>query len=204
MRNRSLHNRRKASSFSNWMNHPKVLAVRKLPAWVLVAVLISAAAGAGSGTLLTGGITGNVPTVVEQGVVVEEPTVIAEGSGFANDQSFVSVNSDGTRFTVAVEMNVGDKFKAQIPVTNNSDSNLVAELSMEIPDGITVEVDQDGTDDSDATGIGNVIRTSLRTWKMDVTNASSTNDKLEVTVAHGDDAPPGFFSIVADLRQVDF
>ena len=154
------------------------------------------------GTILGNGIQGNVATTVDQGLTVGQPTVVAAGNGYSNDQSFASVNDKGNRFTAAVEIDTGDKYKIQVPLTNKTGNDMVVEMKMLIPVGITVALDGDGSDDSDSTGVGNVTRTDLDTWKFDLANTTSTSDKLEMDVAHADDASPGFYQVQAELTQV--
>ena len=174
----------------------------QVPIWFLAVIALTVAAGIGVGTMLGDGISGDVPTVIEQGLAVSQPTVVAAGDGFSNDQSFTSVNDKGTRFTAAVEIDAGDKYKVQVPLSNQTGQSMVVEMSMSIPLGITVDVDGDGSDNSDSTGVGNVTRTDLSTWKFDLANTTSTNDNLEIEVAHADDAPVGFYKIQAELVQV--
>jgi hypothetical protein len=174
----------------------------RAPFWIVAAALF-VVAGAGAGTLLgNGGVSGTVPTLVEQGIVAAQPTVVVEGGGFSNDQSFASVSDGGDKITTAIEVNTGDKFKIQVPLQNKSNSSMVVKMSMDIPEGLTVDVDSDGSDDSDTTGIGNVTRIGLMEWTFDLATSTSASDKLEIEIAHADDSPPGFYQVTATLKQV--
>ena len=180
----------------------QLLRGMRAPFWIAAAAIF-VIVGAGAGTLLgNGGVSGTVPTLVEQGIIATEPTVAAEGGGFANDQSFVSVNDDGSSITAAVEVTTGDKFKIQVPLQNQSNSNMVVKMSMDIPEGLTVDVDSDGSDDSDSTGIGNLTRIGLMEWTFDLATSTTASDQMEIQIAHADDSPPGFFKVSATLKQV--
>ena len=179
---------------------------RAVPAWILGAALVAATAGAAVGTVLAGNVQGNLPTTVSQGLIADTPTATAAGGSYSNDQSFVSVSDDGTRFTAAIELNTGDMWRVEVPLTNESDNDMVVELTIDFPLGITVDIpDNDGLgDSSDATGVGNITRTGLHTWKLDLDSAATGTDKVGIEIAHRDDAPPGFYQIQATFQQVRF
>ncbi len=153
--------------------------------------LIASVAGAAAGTVLSGGVGGVVPVSVSQALLVETVQVIGGdlAQGFRSD--------DGTEFTAAVELNTGDSFETHLALVNESDEDLVGELLLDFPLGISLSVEAlDGADQ--------VLRTGLGSWLFDL-ESNHTNDVIDliITVALADDIPPGFFEITGELRQIN-
>ena len=164
------------------------LLSKGVPMWALVAVIGMVAAGAAVGTVLGGNVQGSIPTSVSQSLLLD--TVIQVDGGFG------AVSDDGTQFTIAREIHTGEQYTIDLMLSNGSDDQLLAELSLDIPVGLTVDVEGVGSDVLDVT------RTGLGTWRMRVeSGATDESGKITITVAHADDAPPGFYEMFGFLSQ---
>jgi hypothetical protein len=78
-----------------------------LPTWALglALLVVFAAAGVPVGPVLNGSLTGKVGLTVEQSVVLGSGSTITDHLG---DNSLVVTNDEGTSFTAAIEIHVGD------------------------------------------------------------------------------------------------
>jgi hypothetical protein len=170
-----------------------------IPVWLvgLAVVLVAAAAGQAVGPVLSGGVQGSAGLTIEQSVVLssdpgEHSVEYAAGHG---DDAIVTVNDEGTAFTAAIELHVGDTVELMLDVDNVSDALANAILELNVPAGIDVEVEEDGG----SSGIeeAQLTRTSWLS-KID-TGASGT---LNITISPKDDLLPGFYTITGRLVQV--
>jgi len=166
---------------------------RAMPTWLLIATLVLAGAGAAVGTVLAGKITAEVPVTVEQAQVVRsKPTQV---TGYEADQFFASMKDDGTAFTAAAELNTGDEWRFDVPISNNSAAPLVGEVTLTFPTGLTLDVD------SGHTNTQNVCRTGLFTWKFDQLVGDGV---LRIKVGVADEIAPGFYKIEGTIEQVPY
>ncbi len=167
----------------------KVLG-KSIPVWVLGAALTIISGGAAAGPVLSGNVQGTVPTAVSQALTVES---------VGGDVGFGGVSDDGTQFTAAAEIVTGEQYRIDLHLANNSSEDIFAELALDIPIGLTIDVDDPG---SDVTGL---TRTGLATWKMKLASgATGASGLVIVTVAHADDAPPGFYEMYGILTQTAY
>jgi hypothetical protein len=170
-----------------------------IPVWLvgLAVVLVAAAAGQAVGPVLSGGIQGSAGLTIEQSVVLSsDPSEHSvEYAAGHSDDAIVTVNDEGTAFTAAIELHVGDTVELMLDVDNVSDALANAILELNVPAGIDVEVEEDGG----SSGIeeAQLTRTSWLT-KID-TGASGT---LNITISPKDDLLPGFYTITGRLVQV--
>jgi len=170
------------------------------PAWVLgVAIfVVAAAAGQAVGPVLSGGVQGSAGLVVEQSVVLNEGSGFSLGTGAGNDGVFAT-NDEGTAFTAAFELHVGDTIVIGLELGNVSDALANAMLSLNVPKGIDVEVGSDPNDDEIKEA-----QLSAKQWLLSVESdaGDSEPDSLNITVSPKDDLMPGFYTITGRIVQV--
>lgn len=165
-----------------------------MPIWFagLTAIIIAAAAGQAVGPVLAGGIQGSAGLVVEQSLVLDDDSSTHSVTIHGTDDAIVTVNGDGTAFTAAIEMHIGDEAVLALKLNNNSDSDGNAILELNVPRGIAIEVDSTGALDE--------ARFSRNSWLMRV-DGESTGDIL-ITIESKDDLKPGFYTISGRIVQV--
>lgn len=203
---------------------------KKLPVWLIAMLCIAASAGAAVGTVLQGNVVGHVPVAVSQALEVGTPTSftidwsceIDMPANFSVPQSvycrklwttpdrFVGAHSDDqTAFQFAAEVATGDQFPIYVPLKNSSHQELVGELTLAVPEGITVEVGR-----AEPANVIQLARTGLCSWKFklgpdaiktppldyDVEN----QDCLIIFVAVSDVIVPGFYTIAGQIQQISY
>ena len=169
---------------------------KAFPAWVIIIALIIASAGAATGVVLSGSVTGGITLTASQSLLVLQNS----GTKITGaDAWLITVEDDETAFQAAAEINTGDKYKIKLSLGNESDAELSGELTLIGPDGITLNADAAGSGDM----IDDVVRTGPFTWKfrLDSVGANTTSD-LIIEVALADDMPPGFYALDGSLKQV--
>jgi uncharacterized membrane protein len=129
--------------------------------------------------------------VVEQSLVLDDDPS-AHSVDSHGDDAIVTVNDEGTAFTAAIEMHVGDEVVLNLNLNNNSDSDGNAILELNVPRGLDVEVDSSG--DLDETQL------TRNSWVMTV--AGESDGDIEITIEAKDDLKPGFYTITGRIVQV--
>jgi len=141
----------------------------------------------------------------------------------ASARSFVSINDTGTDFTVAIDLlPTSSKFDIAIPLYNSANNQQLAELTLDIPDGVMVDLEQiklNATPPIPGTDMATIGRTSANTWQVRLQpnlgtyydfiamNSSVPNVYLAtpasgiiVHVALANGTPPGFYAIRGKLQ----
>ena len=162
------------------------------PAWAVGLALIVATAGAATGVVLTGNVTGVINTTVSQALTVSGGAV----SGGAVDAGLFTLHDDETKFTANAEINTGDSYEVDLELANYSEVELTGELILVAPDGITLSVDEAND------VVVDVVRTGPFTWVFRMAASNNTSTDLSITVALADDMPPGFYAIDGTIKQV--
>ena len=164
---------------------------RPVPTWILGVIIITATAGAAAGTVLAGNVQGQIPTTVGQSLVLQ---------AVGGEVGFGAVSDNGTSFTAANEIRIGEDYDIDLDVKNESDEAIFASLVLDIPAGLTVDVNEVASE------ISGLTRTDIGTWVMKITAvaAGDASSRFTITVAHADDAPPGFYQIAGSLTQGAF
>jgi hypothetical protein len=209
----------------------KILGKKALPIWLLVVVLVASGAGAAAGTVLAGKVTGEVPVAVSQAILTDAP-IWVEDEDFGPDSGqpqqvfdhaefvaipnryFGAVADDNTAFQAAAELAVGDWAAFNLPLKNASENELIALVTLSVPDCLEVEVYADAEADPDpsdgvdaATNITEVVRIGLNTWKVTVAAAAHYNpvlDCLMFVVSVDDTCAPGYYTISGDIKQIPY
>lgn len=156
---------------------------KKLPAWMLLAALVIMGAGAATGLVLKDQITGTTTIAVGQALHIDSVT----GSG--GDAFLGTVEDDGSAWAAHFEANNGDSLTMVLTVGNDGGSDdIVAQLTLDIPSGISVSIASSDTDADD-----NIVQTGPNTWKFGVDSAST--NVLTFTIAIEDTAATGFYEM---------
>ncbi len=216
----------------------KVIRIGKknIPVWLLVTALCIAGAGAAVGTVLAGQVTGEIPVTVSQALLVGDPQFIEDDADWTAGGSVVGVDrqtlsghhnepdrhlgnasDDHTAFIAAAEVDTGDKYLIRLPLKNASGQNMKVLMTLDYPDGITVECfasDEETQISNVNPGDGNdntrnIVRTGLYTWVFELDYqaeyvATAWQDAIGINVATSDVIAPGFYSINGTLEQIDY
>ncbi len=130
---------------------------RRLRTWPLVLLLVAAAAGAVAPSL-SGVVQGELPLAIGQAISVGEPIIRTPV-----DSWFSSVSDDNTGFSAAAQVNTGDYYIFTVPIGNNSKNDLVAELTLQVPTGLSVAVQE-----KPGSYVRNVTSAGPLTWRFHV------------------------------------
>ena len=166
-----------------------------LPLWslALAGAAVVAAAGQAVGPVLSGSISGSAGLTVEQAILLSTTASDHSISGHAGDDSLIVVNDEGTSFTVAIEVHVGDSPVINLDLRNVSDADGNAILELNAPKGIDVEVDETSANLGEA-------QMGPSAWLLFVDKDNT--DSLSITVSPKDDLKPGFYTISGRIVQI--
>jgi len=132
-------------------------------------------------------VSGTAGLVVEQSLVLDAFSTVFSHSG--TDDSLLVINDEGTSFTAAVELHVGDYDNVIfLEINNNSDADANAMVELNVPRGIDVEDE----------GAGRQM--SATVWLLTV--PANSSDGLELRVSPKDDLKPGFYTISGRIVQI--
>ena len=113
---------------------------KKALPWLVVMALGITGAGAAIGTVLSGNVTGNMPTTVSQAIVIDAANFdIGDLSSHAA-RRFVGVSDDATSFIAAAEISTGEELVINLPLGNNSDEDALALFTVDAPSPLQVYV----------------------------------------------------------------
>jgi len=130
---------------------------KRLRTWPLVVLLIAAGAGAVAPSL-SGMVQGHLPLAVSQALIVGDPIIRTPV-----DSWFSSVTDDHTGFSAAAQVNTGDYYIFTVPIGNSSKNDLVAELTLQVPTGLSVSVQE-----KPGSYVRNVTSSGPLTWRFHV------------------------------------
>lgn len=203
---------------------------RGVPIWLLVLALVAVSAGAAVGTVLSGKVVGDIPVTVSQALLVGSPLAVSgtlnlssaapqsvdwlDGDednavhGIAKpDRSIGTHSDDQTAFQFAAEIDTGDFYVFRVPLKNASNQDMVAELTLLFPDGLTVEVISADQASVSSPKTKNMTRTGLNTWKFNLAKDADKNgadDSIYIFVAADDTITPGFYTIEGKIQQIAY
>ena len=161
---------------------------KKLPAWLLLAALVVVGAGAATGLVLKDQINGTTTIAVSQALAV---TAVTSGGG-DEDEFLATIDDDGMAWAAHFEANNGDTLELEVTVYNYGGSDdIVALLTMDVPDGITVNIE--GDDDAG----DNVVQVAHHQWKFVVDNTD--DNTLDITLAIEEAQATGFYEISSTI-----
>ncbi len=196
----------------------KILGKKAIPVWVLVIALVATGAGAAAGTVLAGKVTGEIPIAVSQAIltdapiwttILEEPTVQPQQVYMHYDwvyvplRNFGAVADDNTGFQAAAEMAVGDWAAFNLPLKNASQNDLIALVTLSVPECLEVEVYAPAA----SVNIGDVVRIGLNTWKVQVLADAEYDpilDCLMFVISVDDTCAPGYYTISGEINQIPY
>ncbi len=183
--------------------------------WPLVLGLMLPGAGAAVGAVLSAQVIGEMPVAVSQALTIDTAAHIPVGfasyggheygawSAALPDRWFVSYSDDGTGFTAAGELNTGDKALIIVYLANRAKKDLVGEISLILPQGITAEI----AGEAAIGNIDNITRTALYTWRMRVDDTCGDqpgNAAIVIHIGVADNIQPGFYKIDGVIKQVAY
>jgi len=142
-------------------------------------------AGAVGGSAMSD-VIGSVTAEVDTATVIDVIT-------FA-DEALETVSDDGTRFRAAAQLFQGEGFVAMIELANRSETTRTEMLTLDVPDGVTVDVVAGGTD---GTEVGRVDVDKF------LVKLVSGDNLIEIPVAIAANSGPGFYEIEAELRAFE-
>ena len=176
---------------------------KRLPAWLLLAALVVVGAGAATGLVLKDQVNGTTTIAVSQAIRVTAPYSDWDGDGFMDgdqDEFLGTADDDGMAFAAHFEANNGDIVIMYLDVYNhggNADETVVL-LTLSIPDGMTVNIEDVIGDDSH-----NIVRIAYNQWKFAVDAGTGADDSdfntLCFEIALEDAEPTGFYSLEGTL-----
>ena len=167
----------------------------------LTVLIVAASAGQAAGPVLSGGIQGFAGLTIEQSMVLSSTSAdhgvfdSAGGGGSPHDDATVTLNDEGTAFTAAIELHVGDTEYLVLDLDNGSDlqANVIMELN--VPAGIDFEVD-------DLDGDTSEVQLNSKSWLMKLDTVSlGSSGELEIAISPKDDLSPGFYTITGRILQ---
>ena len=176
-----------------------------LPLWMvgLAGVLTAAAAEQAVGPVLTGSTSGSVNLTVEQAITLDTDLTLGNNPTVSSaDDSVTTRNDEGTAFTVAAELNVGQQITTTLFLQNDSGADAAAVLELNVPAGIDVEL-TNISDGAEGTTVVSEAQLSRNTWLVVVksTAGNADNDGVRITIEPKDDLKPGFYTITGRLVQ---
>lgn len=161
------------------------------------------ASGQAVGPVLSGSVTGDVVSVVSQTIILDldllmgaNPVVI---SGV--DDWLSTRDDDGIHFTLAMEMDVGDRAVIDIFLENVSNRDAAATLSLVVPEIVDVSLTEIPTS---GTRVGEAQMGRAK-WllRLAAETGDTNQDGIRLSVEPKDDFKPGFFTINGQIRQID-
>ncbi len=204
----------------------RIMGLKAIPIWLMVLALVTIGAGAAAGTVLAGKVVGEMPVAVSQALLVravnwtDNATIEGENPEISAadmtqqvfnhidwiqkpNRHFGEVADDNTGFQAAAEMAVGDWSAFDLRLKNASEVDLVGLLTLNVPEGLEVEVYADPA----ATNINSVIRIGLNTWKVVVeagAEGDAITDDLTIVISVDDTTPPGYYNISGQFQQIGY
>ncbi len=183
------------ATFMKSFNRKLKLGRVAMPLWALAlaGTAVVAAAGQAVGPVLSGSVSGTAGLTVEQAVVLAEGGTVGIGSLDSTDEGLGVINDEGTSFTAAIELHVGDTVTMTLPILNMSDADANAILELSCPAGVDVELDESSSNLGEA-------QMSKNTWLLFVDKDNA--DSLTITISPKDDLKPGFYTISGRISQI--
>ena len=110
---------------------------RFIPAWVLAGLLILAASGAATGTVLAGQVTGDLNVTISQSLLVGDVDTRTKTGSSAG--AYDAVTDDETAFSSGIELLQGDCYYVGLFLENASDFDLTGDMMLDLPEGVTAD-----------------------------------------------------------------
>lgn len=209
----------KKSVFTRMRNRLGRRFVAPVPV-ALALVLLVVAAGQAVGPILSGGVTGTAGLVVSQAITLDVDHDLGSNPvvGGASD-AVTTRNDEGTSFTAAVELTIGQPVAICVMLENSSERDASASLVIDAPAGVDIEVEEFSgsaaeecyVDEDEWLGqLGDNQyldegQLSRRTWTLIVEkeagNPGASFDGLRLLIEPTDTIKPGFYTIAGRIIQ---
>lgn len=195
------------------------------PKWLLAVLLLAAGSGAAVGPVLASRLLASAALSVTQALSYGAIVIGDNATAFSGlpgsvlmapppgARAYVSSSDDKTRFTAAVDLlPTGGRYDMAVPISNRSNSQMRAQLTLDVPDELLVDVEQIGVFPYAPTtsGLLKVGRTSFNTWEFTAPGGTQGTDSanrllngLVIHVALPTNAPPGFYTLRAQIHAAD-
>lgn len=113
---------------------------KRIPAWILLTVLVVAGMGAATGFVFKDTVNGTTTINVSQAIIIDY-TRFSTADIVGADEGLPSVLDDGTEWMVHIETNNGDYITIDLPIANLADENIMVELLMWGEGPFTMDID---------------------------------------------------------------
>lgn len=188
---------------------------KQFPTAVVVLLLLIAGAGAAAGASMAGSINGEMTTNVEQALVVDTdtPGAVIDKNGMVN------VNDEGTEFRTTAEIWQGDNYPIILNLSYNGQTEINAELTLDIPDGLTVDVVKANEISTNKTVITELDTAAAENvtigqvaedrWLLSIDDETALSEhdgfsfQLGVEIRTENQIEPGFYTVEGQLFPVD-
>jgi len=169
--------------------------------------------------VLSGAIQSIAGLVIEQAVTLDTSVASAAAIDFGNNDGtlgqtdepsdgVVTLNDDGSQFTIAAELTAGDTILVNIYMQNGGVSDTSAVFELNVPSNIDVELRQPtvkaggGAIGTNVVGEGQLARNK---WLLIVAASAGENDDDGITLVIRPERliTPGFYTITGRLFQIE-
>lgn len=158
---------------------------KDIPVALLAAVVVIAGVGATAGTALSGSISGEGTTDVEQSLLVDDDE-------FSASNGVVQVSDDRASFEAGLELVQGDKVTLDVPIDNQAETELASRLVVEADDPLHIDV----------TAGGDVTVQRVGPNEFILNAPANFNSDLKVDISAPNDIKPGFYEFDFTLQPV--
>jgi hypothetical protein len=159
---------------------------KKIPIGILAAVLVLAGVGATAGAALSGDITGEGTTDVDQSLLVND-------TEFNPNDGVAQVSGDRASFELGLELFQGDSKTINVPIDNQADTELTSRLVADAEEPLHLDV----------TGENNLRVQRVGPNEFILNAPANFNNDLQVTISAPNDINPGFYNFDFQLQPVE-
>lgn len=179
-----------------------------VPKWLLAAVLVAAGAGAAVGPVLAPKLMGRQAITATQALQLASSASFGWGYNMStnlptlgtapgNVRTYYSVNDTKTQFTVGFDMvPTSSVIWTSVPITSISNNQILAKLTLDVPDGISVDVTELNSGSAPHSTV--VGRLGANTWELNFGPSSTIDVYYIFGLANG--TPPGFYTVRGTLE----
>jgi|APHM01.1.fsa_nt_gi hypothetical protein len=164
---------------------------REVPAVILASVLILAGVGAAAGTAVSGSVSGDAATEVEQAILLNSGEGAVDVTGA--DSQVVQVDDEDKAFRTAATIQQGEDYEVTASFDNTADEEIPAKLVVNTNAPLRIDASSD-----DIT----VQRVSNTEFILAIPG-NETDQSIEVELTAANDANPGFTETDFSLEPVE-
>ena len=188
---------------------------RLIPAWIMAGLLVVAASGAATGTVLAGQISGDLGVTISQSLLIHTDGVDTRNADGTDAGAYDAVSDNKTEFASGIELKQGDCYFIRLSLSNVSDYDLFGRFDITVPDGVTASAvkgsitaldnDCEASGTPTANDTTELVRTDGDTWSFNLDDVADANTNVDISLilAMADNVVPGFYSMGAEFVQTD-